>query len=343
MLVSKNIQLLCRRVFKNSNKIKIQQQCERSLSSLEAKERRNELFTLEKKRQREDVGRIEKIEVRYLGTPEDVTLVMNKNLSTPFNCAQHLSEVHTQRALALIDGHTPWDMHRPLEDTCTLQLLNFTVAEPQMVNKAYWRTCSFLLGALVQNVFKDDIPVFLHSFPGPNIRSGSFVHDFELGIPDWKPTPQEMYALSAEMIKFCSKSYPIERLDISGDLALEMFKENKHKTKQIPSILHQSGIITVYRAGTHVDISRGPMISNTNLLGKTSIMSLHKITNTDTVSEGGQLYRLQGVSLPKELMMNHFAYGIIEDRARQLNTSSRMPHEPYAADEPRPTPVEAIS
>lgn len=60
------------------------------------------------------------------------------------------------------------------------------------------------------------------------------------------------------------------------------------------------------------------MISNTNLLGKTSIMSLHKITNTDTVSEGGQLYRLQGVSLPKELMMNHFAYGIIEDRARQL-------------------------
>lgn len=67
------------------------------------------------------------------------------------------------------------------------------------------------------------------------------MHDFELGIPDWKPTPQEMYALSAEMIKFCSKSYPIERLDISGDLALEMFKENKHKTKQIPSILHQSG------------------------------------------------------------------------------------------------------
>ncbi|XP_026477132.1 uncharacterized protein LOC113383095 [Ctenocephalides felis] len=73
MLVSKNIQLLCRRVFKNSNKIKIQEQCERSLSSLEAKERRNELFSLEKKRQRENVGRIEKIEVRYLRTPEDVT------------------------------------------------------------------------------------------------------------------------------------------------------------------------------------------------------------------------------------------------------------------------------
>lgn len=48
----------------------------------------NELFDLEKKRQRDVVGRIEKIEVRYLGLPEDCTLVMNKNLSTPYNCAQ---------------------------------------------------------------------------------------------------------------------------------------------------------------------------------------------------------------------------------------------------------------
>lgn len=48
----------------------------------------NELFDLEKKRQRDAVGRIEKIEVRYLGLPEDTTLIMNKNLSTPYNCAQ---------------------------------------------------------------------------------------------------------------------------------------------------------------------------------------------------------------------------------------------------------------
>lgn len=52
-----------------------------------------------------------------------------------------------------------------------------------------------------------------------------------------------MISLSAEMVKFCSQGHPIERLDINGDLALEMFKENKHKTKQIPSILNQSGKI----------------------------------------------------------------------------------------------------
>jgi large subunit ribosomal protein L39 len=46
------------------------------------------LFNKEKKRQNENVGRIEKIEVQYTGTPEDATLIMNKGISTPFNCAQ---------------------------------------------------------------------------------------------------------------------------------------------------------------------------------------------------------------------------------------------------------------
>lgn len=118
------------------------------------------MFDLEKKRQRDAVGRIEKIEVRYLGVPEDTTLVMNKKLSTPFDCAQRkkivninffnyylylnnvflpsadLSDIHCKRsAVALIDGNIPWDMHRPLENSCTLQLLSFTVAEPYVVNR----------------------------------------------------------------------------------------------------------------------------------------------------------------------------------------------------------------
>lgn len=99
-------------------------------------EKRNELFSEEQRRQKSAVGRVEKIEVRYLGLPEDVTLIMNREISTPYNCAQHLSEGHCKNAaLALIDGNVPWDIHRPLQDNCTLQLLNFMVADPHAVNK----------------------------------------------------------------------------------------------------------------------------------------------------------------------------------------------------------------
>lgn len=50
--------------------------------------KRSDLFSKEKQRQLDLIPRIEKIEVLYRGVPEDVTLYLNKNLSTPFNIAQ---------------------------------------------------------------------------------------------------------------------------------------------------------------------------------------------------------------------------------------------------------------
>nr|AAL49047.1 RE50565p [Drosophila melanogaster] len=241
--------------------------------------KRNDLFNQEQRRQRDAVGRIDKIEVRYLGLPEDVTLVMNGNISTPFNCAQHLSEGHCKRsALALIDGSVPWDMHRPLQESCTLQLLNFHVSEPHVVNKAFWRTCSFMLGAALNRAFKPEANLQLHSFPGPNIKSGSFVHDIVLQTQNWEPGKEEMRALSAEMVKLAAQDLRIERLDVQQDLAQEMFKDSKYKSEQLPSISQQTnGRVTLYRLGDHIDISRGPMVASTSFLGKCVISAAHKV------------------------------------------------------------------
>nr|CAD7577915.1 unnamed protein product [Timema californicum] len=145
-----------------------------------SKKRRNDLFSQEKSRQHENVGRVEKIEVHYAGKPEDVTLVMNKDISTPFNCAQHMSEMLMRRsALALVDK-TLWDMHRPLESGCQLELLHFKDPDPYHVNKAFWRTCSFLLGAVAEKIFKDNVSVQLHSFPSPNVKELKVLLDFNM-------------------------------------------------------------------------------------------------------------------------------------------------------------------
>lgn len=40
------------------------------------------------KRQKEQIGRIEKISVQYSGIPKDETLAMNKDISTPYHVAQ---------------------------------------------------------------------------------------------------------------------------------------------------------------------------------------------------------------------------------------------------------------
>ena len=72
--------------------------------------------------------------------------------------------------------------------------------------------------------------------------------------------------------------------------------------------------VTLYRTGDHVDISRGPMVGNTGFLGRRcTIARAHPISN-----DGADLYRFQGVALPKNVFLNHFAFGILEKRAALL-------------------------
>lgn len=280
---------------------------------------------MEQKRQREAVGRIEKIQVRYLGLPEDVTLVMNKDLSTPYDCAQHLSENHCKRSVvALVDSHTPWDMHRPLEDDCTLQLLNFTVADPHLVNRTFWRSCSFLLGAVLSECFKETVNVELHSFPSPNVKSGSFLYDIALDRLNWEPKKVELRALSGCMVNLAAKDLRFERLDVAHDLALEMFRDSPFKREQLPNI-SRTGSVGLYRVGEHIDISRGPMMGSTSLLGKVTIPAVHKIADID---DKMSFYRVQGVALPTGIHINHFAFSILEERAMKLNPA-RLPTEPF--------------
>lgn len=71
-------------------------------------------------------------------------------------------------AVALVNGEKLWHMHKPLQDSCKIQLLHYNMEQPALVNKAYWRTCSFILGSVISNAFKDNVDVQLHSFPIPS-------------------------------------------------------------------------------------------------------------------------------------------------------------------------------
>ena len=235
--------------------------------------------------------------------------------------------MHCKRsALALVDSSAPWDMHRPLKDSCTVQLLHFTIAEPHAVNRAFWRTCSFLLGAALQNTFKPEAGLQLHSFPSPNIKPGSFVHDITLKVPSWEPSKRELLAVSAEMRKLSSQELKIERLSVDLELAVRMFQDNPYKLEHLPNIAsHSNDQVTLYRVGDHVDISRGPMIGNSSLLGKCTISAVHQLPKQDDQTH---FYRVQGVALPTGFSMNHVMFNILEERSKKLNPA-RLPNEPY--------------
>ncbi|XP_034942433.1 39S ribosomal protein L39, mitochondrial [Chelonus insularis] len=306
--------------FKYNNPI--YSRCISSLSKSEAKANRNELFEKEKSRQRSSIGRVEKINVTYQNYEDEIIMLMNKNLSTPHDCAKHISEgVAKFSALASVDD-TTWDLHKPLTSDCRLQLYTMKTPANRAVNNAFWRTCSFMLGAVIDSAFKDNVTCHLHSFPVPNVKSGSFTHDAFVELEDWKPTAAELKVLSAEFAKLINDELPVERLEVDENLALEMFKDNPFKTIQIPQIAkNNENKITLYKIRDHIDISRGPMVGNTFLMGRCTISAVHKV-QTDA---GENLYRFQGIALPKGIMVNHFIYSMLEERSKKLNQNTWMP------------------
>lgn len=77
--------------------------------------------------------------------------------------------------MALLNGESLWHMHRPIPDACKLEFLHYQIENPILVNKTFWRSCSFILGAVVKDAFKDNITLHLHSFPSPNGKFVQFV------------------------------------------------------------------------------------------------------------------------------------------------------------------------
>lgn len=63
------------------------------------------------------------------------------------------------------------------------------------------------------------------------------------------------------------------------------------------------------------------MVGNSGLIGRVTVSAIHKLTNGSV--DG--LYRFQGIALPKGILLNHFAYNILEKRARKLNTATWQP------------------
>ena len=64
------------------------------------------------------------------------------------------------------------------------------------------------------------------------------------------------------------------------------------------------------------------MVSHSGLMGRVTVSAVYKLA--DGPVDG--LYRFQGIALPKGILLNHFAYSILEKRAKKLNTATRQPH-----------------
>lgn len=173
-------------------------------------------------------------------------------VTTPLEIAKAVSNSLAKRiVVARLDGDDEqlWDIDRPLEKSCKLELLDFNDPKGKMV---FWHSSAHILGEACERRFGCSLCI------GPPIDSGFY---YEMALPegqpvqtsDWKPLETLFNKITKEKQKF-------ERLTMTKDELLEMFKYNKYKVHIINDKIPDETSTTVYRNGPLIDLCRGPHV-----------------------------------------------------------------------------------
>ncbi|KAM4698897.1 large ribosomal subunit protein mL39 [Discoglossus pictus] len=288
------------------------------LSTGEIAQMRAELFNKEKERQLSLSPRNEKIEVKHVGhTDPGAVFWMNKGLSTPYNCAMHLSEWYCKKSvLALVDGEI-WDMYKPLTKSCNIQFLTFKDENPEEVNKAYWRSCAMILGCVLEQAFKDEYMVNLIRAPEIPVISGAFCYDLVLDsrLDDWKPTKENLHSFTKDALKLIQKDLPFESLQVPEKVAREIFQHNEYKIIMAEEKAAQNqGLVTLHRFGDFVDLTEGSHIPRTSFCLQYEVTAAHSLPNVPSE----HMRRFQGLSLPPHLKAHHTIWERLRKRSQNL-------------------------
>jgi threonyl-tRNA synthetase len=227
--------------------------------------------------------------------------------TTPASIAKGISSSLFKRTVvARLNGDNAqlWDLERPLEADCKLEFLSFDDEEGK---KVFWHSSAHILGEASERRFGCSLCI------GPPIDNGFY---YEMGLPggaavhesDWKP----LETLVGQIVK---EQQPFQRLVLSKDDLLEMFKDNKYKQHIIKDKIKDGEFTTVYRNGPLIDLCRGPHVPNTGRIESFAIMK-NSASYFLGNNQNDSLQRIYGVSFPdKKRMAAHKKF--IEEAAKR--------------------------
>ncbi|VDO03028.1 unnamed protein product [Rodentolepis nana] len=280
--------------------------------------------------------RPELIKVVYNGQPHPGTeLEMSKGLSTPFDCAKHMTQMLCDRSvIAIVDG-CPHDMHRPLTRDAKLDFVHFKDinVDPTEANLAFWRSCQLVLAAAVESAFKEHFPMRLLAFHHTPLESGSFVADFRMELEtteefdkmvSWSPSEHDLRAISVVGQAISAKALPFECLDLDRKGCMEVMQDD-YRMLCFDDESSQKKC-TLFRVGNYVQIyPHGPMISFTSQIGRFSVSSFRLLGGLSSSKPNGSnlqlVYRAQGIAVPAAFLTHFTTYDVLLRQARRQNSS----------------------
>lgn len=206
--------------------------------------------------------------------------------STPYQIYDEFNKKLATEAIVAKVNNQLWDLNRPLESDCEVELLKF---DDPVAEQVFWHSSAHVLGAAVELLFGSLLKT------GPATETGFFYDCFD---PEEKVSVCAFLNLERNLIfrhlqihlKYLSvieneigritrSRQPFERIEVSKVDLMELFSYNRFKMEIIEKNIGDWG--TVYRCGSLVDLCSGPHIKHT---GK---IKSFKLTNVRPYFFGG--------------------------------------------------------
>ncbi|KAF9358908.1 54S ribosomal protein L39, mitochondrial [Mortierella sp. NVP85] len=300
-------------------------------------EKRALAFSKEKERQ--EVQRRNSSELQNpieIILPDGTKKVGTAGSTTPLEVAQGISgKLAKSTLIAQLNGNTYWDMSRPLDQSCQLELVPYQENNDRLTS-LFWHSSAHVLGMSLEAKYGPRMLLC----DGPSIKQGGFFYEFLLmkqypdrpvGItdllqqsyPSHQFSKDEIADIQRIMQQFVGQRLPFERLVVSQEFAYSLFPENKFKQHFIDNI-PKDNEITLYKCGPFVDLCRGPHVQHTGQLQAIEILrtsNAYFMPELDRDPKSPQaLTRMYGIAFPsaKELKQWHHQQNEAEKRDHRI-------------------------
>ncbi|KAF1752697.1 hypothetical protein GCK72_019252 [Caenorhabditis remanei] len=244
-----------------------------------------------------DSKKVDKVVVTVKTEESSKPVLVNRNVSTAFHCLNHINKQFADDAVLVevipsVGGSYFSSVNQPLQDQAEIRKIGFdTLENLNLVNEAYWRSCSLVTAAFLREALDVDVDF---KFPGGNIKDGFFSVVVK-GLDGNIFTPDELGTIN----RF-GKSY------IREEKQLEVIS--------IPStIAEESGINgdNLIRIGRQVFSTNGPVIRSTRQIGRFLIL------RSKIAAKSEKDVIVGGVSIPTKQPTSSYSWSLIAKNANQ--------------------------
>lgn len=181
---------------------------------------------------------------------------------TTLEVAKSISNSLAKKALAGKFNDELVDVTRPLENDGRLEIVTPDHEDALALVR---HSSAHLMANALRRLFPN-----IHLGVGPAIENGFY---YDTDNHEHPVTEEDLAAVEAEMRNIVKENNPIERLVLSKDEALAMFKDDPYKVELITE-LPADEVITAYRQKDFVDLCRGPHVPSTGKLGVFKLLSV---------------------------------------------------------------------